>query len=177
MVGGDTIMNTLELEKLVEEQTKAITKGKESLAYDYNTRSQTMGDFGRFEEALTDLDSAIELNPNDPISYFSRARLNLDLGRYEEAITDLDRAIELNPKCVAAYSSKGLALEGLGNNGAAITSYRLALERGADETFETYHRPLVRAEERLRALGEEVQTPYTARATAEGLVKQDLSDL
>ena len=49
------------------------------------------------EEALADLNRAIELNPEDASALASRGRIYWAMRRDDEALADLNRAIELDP--------------------------------------------------------------------------------
>jgi Flp pilus assembly protein TadD len=51
-----------------------------------------------YDEALTDFDRAIELNPADLLSIGKRGEVYQATGRYDDALTDFNRAIELNPR-------------------------------------------------------------------------------
>ena len=50
----------------------------------------------RYEEALTDFNRAIDLDPDDAWVIISRGE-HTGYGRYEEALTDFNRAIDLDP--------------------------------------------------------------------------------
>jgi Flp pilus assembly protein TadD len=52
---------------------------------------------GRNEEALVDLDRALQLAPDDPYALTGRGVAYRNLGRNEEAVRDLDRALQLAP--------------------------------------------------------------------------------
>jgi tetratricopeptide (TPR) repeat protein len=49
------------------------------------------------EEALADLDRALELEPDDVFALGGRGATYGRLNRYDEALADLDRALELEP--------------------------------------------------------------------------------
>ena len=52
---------------------------------------------GRYDEALADLNRAIELDPDDAGAFGRRGETYIALGNYDEALADLNRAIELDP--------------------------------------------------------------------------------
>ena len=52
---------------------------------------------GRYDEALADLNRAIELDPADAEAIGSRGQTYRLLGRLVEALADLNRARELDP--------------------------------------------------------------------------------
>jgi tetratricopeptide (TPR) repeat protein len=90
-----------------------------------------------FEEAIKEIDRAIELNPNDPACHINKGIALGELGRYEEAIKEIDRAIELNPNDPACHNNKGNALGELGRHEEAIEEYNKAIELNPDNP--NYH--------------------------------------
>ena len=61
----------------------------------------------RWEEALAELDKAIELDPNLAEAYNNRGRAYSELGQYEQALTEYNKAIRLNPNNAVAYYNRG----------------------------------------------------------------------
>jgi lipoprotein NlpI len=127
-----------DLEKAINTYTRAIESGELSnvdLVRAYNLRGEVQVGKSRFEEALTDFESAIRLDRNYATSYYNRALLVYgdaaiaDLSRalkpdYVDALfergirydrngdqarafLDLDTVIRLNPRHVDAYSYRG----------------------------------------------------------------------
>jgi tetratricopeptide (TPR) repeat protein len=52
---------------------------------------------GQYEEALADLNEAVELEPELAQAYYHRGVVYGSIGEYEKATEDLHRAIELDP--------------------------------------------------------------------------------
>ena len=52
---------------------------------------------GRYDEALADLNRAIELDPSRDWIIADRGETYRAMGRYDEALADFNRAIELDP--------------------------------------------------------------------------------
>ena len=78
-------------------------------------------------KALADCSSVIELNPDDPQSYFLRTNLWAEHEYYDRAIADYDRAIQLDPDHALAYCNlaiiwghKGGFDKSIANSGVAI---------------------------------------------------------
>lgn len=73
--------------------------------------------------ALQDLNKAVDLDPNNPYRYTSRAfiRANIDV---EGAIKDYQKAIELDPKNEIAYNNLGLLHEQKGNFKEAKANFK-----------------------------------------------------
>jgi tetratricopeptide (TPR) repeat protein len=64
-------------------------------------------DAGRYSEALTDFDRAIELKPSRARTIANRGALCRLMRRYDEALADLDRALEFDPDDVEAIGARG----------------------------------------------------------------------
>ncbi len=63
---------------------------------------------GNYEDAITNYNAAIHVNPHSPLSYRLRADAKIKKGKYQEAIHDCDIAITLNP-ADPAYLTRGFA--------------------------------------------------------------------
>lgn len=61
---------------------------------------------GNFEEALIDLEKAIEINPNNALIYFSKAIAYHNLNQLRAAYENYSKAIELDKRMVDAYYNK-----------------------------------------------------------------------
>lgn len=90
----------------------------------------------KYEEALTDFNKAIELEPNYGYRYSSRAYLHDAMGNLELAIEDYNKAILLDPADAVAYNNLGLLEEKLGYKNKARKNFaeadRLSKEMGID---------------------------------------------
>lgn len=64
----------------------------------------------KFDEALEALDKAIELNPNSPLAYFSKAIVFHNLNQLQAAYENYSKAIELNPVMIDAYYNRAQAI-------------------------------------------------------------------
>ncbi len=91
-------------------------------------RGNANADSGKYKEAITNYDKAIELNPQRAIAYNNRGIANFNLDKHEEAITDYTKAIELNPQYAIAYRNRGIAKLHSGKNEEAIEDYDKAIE-------------------------------------------------
>jgi Flp pilus assembly protein TadD len=83
---------------------------------------------GRVEEAMADLQKALEINSNDWFAHNSLGKALVRKGRVDEAITHFRKTVELNPKLAEAYNNLGSALLQNGQAAAAIAQYQKALE-------------------------------------------------
>jgi hypothetical protein len=79
------------------------------------------------DEALADVNRAIELNPADHGSFAIRGLTYQAMERYDEALADHSRAVELNPGD-DAYAAKRAELHRLLGKGGTVLSEPLDLE-------------------------------------------------
>jgi tetratricopeptide (TPR) repeat protein len=82
----------------------------------------------RNKEAMTAFDKALNLDPQNPYRYSSRAYFKDRIGDLEGAIADYEKAIELDPEDAVAYNNKGLVEEKLGYQNRAKKSFKQADE-------------------------------------------------
>lgn len=83
---------------------------------------------GNNDEAIRYFTKAIEINPNDAVSYNKRSDAYIRENNYDQAILDSTKAIEINPKYSDAYCNRGFAYENKGNFNKAILDYNKAIE-------------------------------------------------
>jgi tetratricopeptide (TPR) repeat protein len=60
---------------------------------------------GRFQQAIDDLDQAIELESDNANVYTHRGNVYAELGDFEQAVDDLEQALAVDANCAAAYRS------------------------------------------------------------------------
>jgi len=63
---------------------------------------------GRYQEAISDYNRAIALNPAYVAAYYNRGMASQDLGEYDQAISDFNKVIQLDPGEAAAYCHRGM---------------------------------------------------------------------
>ena len=78
---------------------------------------------GKYTDAITYYDKALELNSTDANVLYNKALALENLGRVNEAITYYDKVLAINPNHTYSLNNKGLALDGLGKHDEAITYY------------------------------------------------------
>ena len=81
---------------------------------------------GRQMEALRELDRAVELEPDHPYRYASRAWIRAALKDVDGAIADYRKALELDPDDAIALNNLGLLEEQYGMRKSAQERYRKA---------------------------------------------------
>ncbi|MBI3129246.1 MAG: tetratricopeptide repeat protein [Candidatus Tectomicrobia bacterium] len=92
----------------------------------YVARGVRLAKQGRFEEALEDLNKAIQLNPVDAEAYNNRGGVFCMLERFELAIADFSKAIELNPTYQKAYLNRAKTFERIGRTQEATNDMQTA---------------------------------------------------
>jgi tetratricopeptide (TPR) repeat protein len=83
---------------------------------------------GNYDEAISDYNRAIELNPEFSEAYYTRGSAYDRKGQYNHAIDDYTKAIELNPYFVEAYSNRGVANGIIGRYDRSISDLKKAIE-------------------------------------------------
>ncbi len=124
---------------------------------------------GRFTEAQTDLNVAIENDPNNALAYFNRGVANENLRRSREATIDYSAAIRLNQGMVPAFLRRA-ALNEKSDLAAARADYQSVLGLPAlDNSAQT-------AQERLTALGGPVKQAGTNNQSRVYIQYSDAAD-
>ncbi len=88
---------------------------------------------GNLSEAIINLTIAIEINPNDPNAYYSRAIIKNELYTWKAALRDYDKAIELAPKFISALTNRGSLKDENGDYEGAIKDYNLVIELSTND--------------------------------------------
>ncbi|NUW33005.1 tetratricopeptide repeat protein [Nonomuraea sp. SMC257] len=88
----------------------------------------------RLEEALADLDRAVELNADVSYVFSERGQVNRRLKRYEQALADLDLAIELDPDDSDSYTERAQVKYELERLEEALADVNVALAAAPDDS-------------------------------------------
>ena len=86
------------------------------------------GKQGKFNEAITEFNKAIEIDPNSYNAYFNRGIAHKYVGDYDQAIVDYSKVVEINPKADNAYTNRGNIYAEKGDYDRAISDYNRAIE-------------------------------------------------
>jgi tetratricopeptide (TPR) repeat protein len=86
----------------------------------------------RYEDAVGDLDRAIELSPDYAWAIAIRGETYCKMERYEQAIEDLDRAVELRPDSEWVIASRGKTYRLMGRFEEALGDFDRAVQLCAD---------------------------------------------
>lgn len=109
------------------EQITSFYKG--SLASTYFSISECKVNLGHFDEALTNINKALELAPdikefNKEAYYNLRGHIYLMNGKYEQAISDFNKSIQTNKNFPLAYVNRAIAKVSLAEK-VKISSYSI----------------------------------------------------
>ena len=108
------------------------TRLTSSEAEERNANGVALGEQARWEEAISEFDEAIRLDPRYAPAYLYRGGSYFSLGQFERAIQDYDEAVRLNPRLAEAYVGRGVAYILLGRDSEAQQDADRAVELGFD---------------------------------------------
>ncbi|HEY1629466.1 MAG TPA: tetratricopeptide repeat protein, partial [Tepidisphaeraceae bacterium] len=94
--------------------------------------SAALGDVGRKEEALKQMDAAILLRPTAAKAHLLRGSLLRDLHRFDEAIDSIREAVRLEPDNGSALTALGYALQERGDIDEAMALLKRSIELKPD---------------------------------------------
>ena len=64
---------------------------------------------GEYDQAISEFNKALEINPKDSGAYNNRGAAYMNKGQYDQAISDYTKSLEINPKDGGVYNSRGRA--------------------------------------------------------------------
>jgi len=94
----------------------------------YNNRGNAYADKGLYDQAISDLNKAIEIDPRFPLAFNNRGNAYVGKGLYDQGISDFNKAIEIDPRFAKAYNNRGNAYVGKGLYDQAISDLNKAIE-------------------------------------------------
>ena len=98
-----------------------------SFARDYLFRSLAYYQKGQFQQALTDIDEGVRLDPRDGNALHHRANVLFALGRLEDARMAFELTLKQIPEEGSAWNNLGATLDQLGKSDDALAAYARAL--------------------------------------------------
>ena len=101
--------------------------GLERTANTLINRAALYKDLRRNDEALRDLNEAIQLDPEQARAYELRGYVHGVGGRIDQAVADFDQAVELDPRRGASWANRGMAYSQQGDMVTALESYDRAI--------------------------------------------------
>jgi len=94
-------------------------------------RAQVYRTVGRYEEAVADISTVIDMFPHEADGYYERGHAHRGAGRVEEALADYGRAIDRHAAPEAYFNRAGLLFE-LGREQDSLADYDTVLELDPD---------------------------------------------
>jgi tetratricopeptide (TPR) repeat protein len=91
-------------------------------------------DTGNPEQAFSEYNRAIEIDPQYADAYIARGGAYRVKGEFDKALADYDKAITINPNDGDAYLARAFCLMEIGENQRAISDLERASELGNEET-------------------------------------------
>ena len=107
----------------------------------YEQRYNSFFQLGLFEEALSDANKALTINPTAE-NYVRRGRCLDGLENYKEAILDFNQALILDSSCTDAFKFRGISKALINDTKAAIKDLDIAIKNSnpdTDELFVAYY--------------------------------------
>jgi len=95
---------------------------------------------GNYEQAIRYFTEAIDLNPKDAESYYSRGTAYSHKGQYDQAISDYTKVLEINPRDAKAYFKRGIAYYKKSQYDQVISDFSKALEINPMDAEAYYNR-------------------------------------
>jgi tetratricopeptide (TPR) repeat protein len=99
---------------------------------------------GEFDQALTNLDTAAEMNPDNPGVSRYRGEVRVHKGDYAAAVQDLERAIQNTPQDAYAHYYAGLAFGKIGRPDRMADEFQMFLKLAPDAPEAAKVRSLLR---------------------------------
>ncbi len=123
----DDAIRGSDLGRAIDLACAALAGGDENALY-FNLRAMRLQGQGRAREALTDLERAGELAPDDFTVLNAIGLCFAQLDRGGEAMSAFDAALALEPRFAPAHVNRGRLLEARGDLGAARQAFETAIE-------------------------------------------------
>ena len=84
----------------------------------WNGRCWSRAIIGALQEALSDCNEALRLEPNDTAAFDSRGFTYLKIGQWDSAIQDYSSALQHQPRLASSLYGRGLAKRKKGDTAA-----------------------------------------------------------
>ncbi len=107
-------------------------------SYAYAMRALAYSLQGKYDLAIPDYDSAIEISPNFAVALNNRAWAYFKSGRIDRAQSDVARALELTPNSPHALDTRGHVRQSLGDPEGALADYHAAMRFGGARMVRLY---------------------------------------
>ncbi|WP_295798852.1 tetratricopeptide repeat protein [Mucilaginibacter sp.] len=112
----------------------------------YVIKGNVLDDQNKIQLAIGAYSKSIQLKPDFPFAYLSRAEDFASISRYENALTDYNKFIEMIPDNDEGYNMRGSTNHKLGKNTEALADYSKAIELNKDQKYALVNRGILYAE-------------------------------
>jgi tetratricopeptide (TPR) repeat protein len=119
---------------------KALLASNPTTAKEYETRGSTLLDQAKFDEALSDFDHAVNIDPKDSAALALRGLAHVWKDQFEPAAKDLDAANAINSRNAVVFRARGLMAQKKGAYRDAVAAYTTALDIEPANSFALSHR-------------------------------------
>ncbi len=93
----------------------------------YNDRGNIFRKAGLYDEALSDFNTSIAINPTKAMTYNNRGLTYRYMGDHDRAMADFNEAIRVEPDYALAYNNRGLEFMDKGKYKLALADFERAL--------------------------------------------------
>lgn len=114
-------------------------EGAPLLARELIDKGYSLTELGRYEEALTAYDQALDQQPDFSWAWARKGRTLRLLDRYTDALACYDKALTLQPRYAWAWNGKGVILERLNRMDEALTCFQTATDLHPDDVWYWYN--------------------------------------
>jgi tetratricopeptide (TPR) repeat protein len=121
----------------------ATTQQKQSESRDaefYLNRGLDYVNKGQYDQGISDLTKAIEIDPRFARAYDIRSITYMAKSQWDQAMSDCNKALEINPRSASAYHSRGRVYMGKGQYEQAIPDFTRAIEINPNFALAYYNR-------------------------------------
>jgi tetratricopeptide (TPR) repeat protein len=136
---GETCVNVSD-NVAVAACTRAIRSGGHQahrLAALYGNRCAAYINNGKTDEALSDCDQAIQLEPKNAVAYANRCAAHINKRETDDALSDCNQAIQLNSKNAAAFHNRAAGYSAKGDYDRAIADLDHAIQLDPNNAIAT----------------------------------------
>jgi tetratricopeptide (TPR) repeat protein len=133
-IEADRVARAADAEKALGREVEA----KPPTARAYDGRGVARSELERYDEAITDFDEAIRLDPDDGAAYEQRGHALYGLRRFAEAVAAYEQAVKRDPKACDAWRAMAwlratCSVDAVRNGPKAVEAARRACDLGGDD--------------------------------------------
>jgi rhomboid protease GluP len=105
----------------------------------YWDRARAYQSLKRYDDALSDCDEAIRIEPTGKMGFMVRGSVFHDIDDERHSVSDLTKLIELDPKNAMAYNNRAWSYAAMGDYDAALKDVEIAIkmDRNASTFYDT----------------------------------------